>query len=254
MFNITLYERISQAFTSLPLAEQRVCSYLLHNGHAHADLSLDELASYVGVSKPVVVRMCQHLGYAGFRAFRLEWATQRGRFLPNTTSVPGFAEIFASLQQTADFLSPDTIDQAASIIRRARQFYIYASGGSSFIAELAAAAFSTIGRLAITFNEAVWRMPNTNFADADTAVLVISYRGANTMIKDVVERDRKRGARIIVLTSNPDSELAQVSDLILVTGCQVLDSRELEKTAARMVQLASIHALVKATAQQDMGS
>jgi DNA-binding MurR/RpiR family transcriptional regulator len=94
-------------------------------------------------------------------------------------------------------------------------------------------------------------MPNTIFANADTAVLVISYRGANPVMQQVVERDRKRGARIIVLTSNPNSELAQAADLVLVTGCQVgADSMELEKTAARVVQIASVHALVAATAQQ----
>jgi DNA-binding MurR/RpiR family transcriptional regulator len=177
---------------------------------------------------------------------------QRGRSLPDTTyAVPGFAEIFASLQQTAELLSPDALVQAASIIRRARQFFIYASGGSSFVAQLAAAAFTTIDRLAITFNEAVWRMSNTIFADADTAVLVISHRGSNTTMQQVVERDRKRGARIVLLTSNPNSDLAQVADIVLTTGCQVSgDSMELEKTAVRVVQSAAIHALVAATAQQ----
>lgn len=244
-----LHKRISQTFATMPPAEQRVATFLLRKGHEHADFSLAQLAELAGVSNAVVIRMCQVLGYTGFREFRLEWARIRARSGSKEESVPAvYAEIFHALRQSADLLSIETLERAATAILGSRQQFIYGSGGSSYVANLAAAAFNAVGRMSIPFTESGWQVRSRVYSGVDTTVLVISYRGYNAGIQRAVEADRDQGAQIITLTSDPGSELARMADIMLVTGGPAgPDNCELELSACRVVQLAVVHALVGAT-------
>lgn len=241
----TLHTKLSMCFSGLPPAEQKVAGYLLHHAADHPDLPIAELAARVQVSKAVVVRMCQFLGFSGYREFRLEWARESPwQAASERVAMPIMGTVYRELLNTEDLLSVQALDQAAAAILRAKNFFIYGSGGSSLLAQLAAAAFASLGRLPVTFNEAMWRSHPPIFADAQTTVLVISHRGVNPQIQKVVDGDRERGATIITLTSNPYSELAHAADILLITGCPAgSDIRSLELSAARVVQMACLHAL-----------
>lgn len=241
----SLAARLSWCNALFPPAEQKVAAYLLRNGSKHPDLTLAELAAHAKVSKPVVVRMCQMIGYSGFNEFRLQWAREHPASVSNCSDgLPDLADLLKSLHHTAELLSPDALNKAAQAIALAKQFFIYGSGGSGLIAQLAGAAFASLGRLPVIFNEVMCRMGDTKFADSKTTVLIISHRGVNQLIEEFVRDDKARGATVVTLTSNPQSPLAGISDVLLATSAPASSkSKQLNIFAARSVQIAALYTL-----------
>lgn len=234
-----------------PPAERKVAAYLLTHGGEHGDIPLSDLAARAGVSKPVVVRMCQLLGFSGFSEFRLQWARESGTLNRQVRDTPGtIVDIADALDNTAELLSSAALDDAAAAIVQARRFFIYGSGGSGLIAQLAGTAFAALGKLPVTFSEAMWHMPGTRLADGQTTILVISHRGANSAIEAVTKGDRDLGATVVALTSNPSSRLARIADILLVTDRpEKADDKSLDWLAARALQITAVRALATKVCQ-----
>jgi DNA-binding MurR/RpiR family transcriptional regulator len=242
--------RLAHCFTNFPPAEQKVAFFLLHSGDKYQDFTLLDLATHAGVSKAVVVRMCQQMGLSGFRDFRLRWVKETAKYemieeTSGSVEDPGLlSHAFTALKQEVNMLSADALEQAASVMIGAKRLFIYASGGSNMIGQLAATAFSEVGLLAITFNEAIWRLPDPTNANGETAILAISHRGKNERLEEIIKNDRARGATVVLLTSVPGSDLTYCADICLYTGSPAgNDNRELEKSAARIVQITALQVL-----------
>lgn len=85
--------------------------------------------------------------------------------------------------------------------------------------------------------------------EATTVVVVISHRGENRTVHGFVKRCKELGATVIAVTSGVASALAQMADIVLLTGAPVEDNRKkLEVAPSRVVQMAVLQALVHAVA------
>lgn len=239
---------LSRQLPYLRPSEQKVASFLLYEGAEITDWSLDSLATRAGVSQAAVVRMCQALGYDGFRPFRHDWLLDHVG--PQSRHQGGGHPLWPALealQETVELLDPDALTKAGHTIRTASKVLVYGQGGSGYVARIAAASLTIMGQLAVALGESErnsLQLP----VDEDTALIVISHRGENVPIHRFTERCQERGATVIAVTSGVASQLAQMADILLLTGAPVENDRQqLEIAPARVVQMAVLQALVQAS-------
>ena len=62
--------RIEEKYGDLRKSEKIAADYILEHLNRLAELPLDRLAEYSGVSQPTVLRMVKAIGYGGYRKFR----------------------------------------------------------------------------------------------------------------------------------------------------------------------------------------
>lgn len=241
----SLRATIVSSVGGLSPTEVRVATFLLGDGSNHEDFSLSELAHKSGVSEAAVVRTCKALGFQGFRGFRLAWVREAGRRqdFREADSVL-FSDLFKTLHDT-EVLLVEGLAPAAEAIARAERVFLYGSGASALIAEVSAKSFTVAGHFAIAFRDDSSGLQALRHLGPSSVVVIVSHRGENDALAEILGESKERGAVRIVLTSEPRSTLATMADIVLLTAGAV-DSANSSPVGshARVVQLAAVHALI----------
>ncbi len=244
---------IARSLNSLSPSGERVARFLLAEGAKRDDFSLREIARQSGVSEAAVVRMCKALGFRGFREFRLAWARERGLRADRERTPELFADVVAALRETEALIQEGLADAAAAIARADRVF-LYGSGASALVAEVTAKSFMVAGHFAVAYRDDSGGQEALRHVGGSSVVLVISHRGENEALADVLRHGKERGAVCIVLTSEPKSSLAGMADILLATG-GALNTPKSSAVGShgRVVQLAAVHALITEISSQAGG-
>lgn len=259
----TLRACIAHQYDLLPAAQKKAATWFLAEGGNHLGCSLNDVVERANVSPTAVIRMCQALGLPGYREFRLRWALEESnrRSASSSTATAtredssaddssAFTAIHMAIQETEELLDLRNVQDAARIVSAAKRVLIYGSGSSGLVARLASVSFSWAGLRSSVISDTQLRAePESSDCDEQTAVLVISHRGFWPEVRTRLANDRNSGAKVIVITSAPHSELASHADCLLVTGCPCPpceDNRLLALSAARVAQTAAIYVLVDA--------
>lgn len=225
-------------------AERRVADFLLNEGHHYHDFTLSDLAQRTGASQSAIVHMCQTLGLSGFREFRLLWVRESAiESACDVSESVIFRTLFSELLRTEQLLAGE-LDKAAVCVAGAKKVFIFGSGGSGLVAELAAEGLAVAGRLAFTLSSN--KRITSTFFDSETVVLVISHKGENNELAEAMERARNAGATTVLITGAPDSRLASIADILLLTSAPKEGAFSLATAEVRTLQLAAVYALVTA--------
>ena len=78
MQEIEWMDRVRSTYAALRPSEQKVADFVLANPERCAKASIGELAEWVQVSQPTVIRFVQALGFDGYRHFKYCLARSQG--------------------------------------------------------------------------------------------------------------------------------------------------------------------------------
>lgn len=209
--------------------------------------STQELAHAAGTSTATVIRACQSLGFRGFQHLRLELAretaahsippesgsnTQPSEGAASDGTHPGtlpgahqrdavtqaFESARAALAQTCNAIDREALATAACLIASAKRVVCAANGFSSPPLQDAAMRFATIGRPVEAPIDILAQQFAAHTLTADDVCLALSHSGANSHTLATVRAARKRGARVIVLSSYERAPLPELADITVSTG------------------------------------
>lgn len=125
------------------------------------------------------------------------------------------AEIEA-LQKTRDSLGEQFLNIVEAIVDCKGKVVITGIGKPGHIAKKIAATFSSLGTPAFYLHPAEALHGDLGMVSEDDVVIAISYSGESEEITRILSGLRMIGARIIAITGNKESTLAQYSDIVEV--------------------------------------
>lgn len=236
----------------------RVIQYFCDAGLQIMTTSLSQIVAACDVSPATVVRVCQHLGYAGLKEYRIALAKESARPLqPSVTITPLDPDIaiiekvlqgcMASLQASASTLNASNFTDAVEALKRASNIDIYAVGGSVPIASYFRHQLMKLGiRSSVYMDDSTIRL---SFAQRkeNEVVIGMSCSGATENIVSSLLSAKKLHATTIALTNFPLSPLGQAADILLVTSGDPFWENDLN-TYSRLAQLAVVDMLYAALA------
>lgn len=243
--------------------ERVIVHYLLAKGSEINALTIAEVAQAHEVSEALIVKLSKKLGYNGFRELRdkihrysqLPVSDLYQEIDPDDSPAVIVQKIFRTaiqaLEETIAILNINDFARAVDILIDARQRDFYGVGGSATIIKDASHKFLRIGVRTNVCDDAHLMMMSASLLDARDAVLVVSHSGQTTAVLEAARLARNNGARIIALTNYPNSALAGIADVVLLStarGSALMS----ENAAARIAQLNIIDALFVCVAQRDM--
>ena len=210
-------------------AEKTVIDYLVTQKNAIEPLTIQEIAKATFVHPSTFIRIAKKLGYSGWlelkSAFLEEQRYLTSHFdtidanLPFLSSDHGLtiAQKIATLEQTTiqdtlSLLKQEELQLAADLLDGAKEIKIFTSNANLFIAQDFALKLRRIKkrvRIAETIGE---HMYEAETCDADTCVLLISYTGENSALRQILSTLKKQQSKIIGLTSIGENSIEQASD------------------------------------------
>ncbi|MEW9808280.1 MurR/RpiR family transcriptional regulator [Mesorhizobium sp. ZMM04-5] len=209
--------------------ERKIAEVFLSDLHFACSASIAVLADKAGVSEPSITRLCRALNCTGLRDFklRLAQALAIGEFYlvppPPSTNSPeeriAAAVCDAAIETIVAVrkdVSMGTIMTAGERLSKARQVYIYGSGGISSLG-----AIELQNRLfrfsipAIAHIDGQMQQMTAAVADPDTVTIGISLSGSAPAAVAATEIARRYGARTISIAPGK-SPLAQASEINVV--------------------------------------
>lgn len=243
--------------------ERGIVHYLLDKGSEVSTLTIAEVAQLHEVSEALIVKLSKKLGYNGFRELRdkvhrysqLPVSDLYQEIDPEDSPAVIVQKIFRTaiqaLEETIAILSIDHFSNAVEAMIKARQRDFYGVGGSATIIKDASHKFMRIGVRSSVYDDAHLMMMSASLLDERDVVLAVSHSGQTSAVLEATRLARRNGAKIIALTNYPNSALADIADIVLLStarGSALMS----ENAAARIAQLNIIDALFVCVAQRDM--
>jgi arabinose-5-phosphate isomerase len=116
----------------------------------------------------------------------------------------------------------DRFDCAVSLLRQCRgRVILTGMGKSGIISRKIAATLTSTGTAALFLHPAEARHGDLGVIQSDDVILALSYSGETDELLLLIETIRRLGAKLIAITGNPKSTLAQAADVAL--DCSVTE-------------------------------
>lgn len=253
-----IIEEIRRVGEGLGPAAQRVAAFIIENSARVPDLSITDVARAANVSEPTVARLCQSLGYSGFRELRIVLARQQPdsmpfvqhaitlRDRPNEIASKVIDKGVSALMKLKSELDYASISAASILLAEARRIEFYAHGESGFLAQDAQLRFARLGIPAIAYTDSHLHVMSAATLGPRDAVVCISRSGANAELVQTLAILGENSVPVVGILPRDTALGAYCTQVVHIAAED--DDNVYAPQSYRLSQMAAIEALAIATA------
>lgn len=222
---VDLVHMIQEKRSGLSKSERRLVDTILADIEFALHASLVEIAQRAQTSNPTMTRLCRHLGFSGFKEFKLSLAHSMAvgsRY--HTHVAPKNIEdvtenvingIQQALQRLHEQLDYSVLNQAVAWISQAQKVAVFGGGGgSSIVAQDAEYRLFRLGVHVVAYNDSqLQRMVAATLKENDV-LLTISTSGRNQEMVECVAIAQEYHAQVVAITRT-GSPLGKAADFLI---------------------------------------
>ena len=225
-------QRLESHLPDLTKSQQRIAHYLLASYDEAAFLPAADLAQRLDLSEATLVRFAKAVGYDGFRDLRRSLQELfRAKATPASRLQHKLGELASSqghvlnkvlamevqyLTEASQSVDAADFDQAVEILLSGRRIFVFASGPSGILADLAEWRLRRLGILTIAMTESGRHLlEKLQLLQAEDVVLVAGFHHVRPEIIAVLDHARALDCRSILLTDTLGPALRDKPDVIL---------------------------------------
>lgn len=228
-----LFQKIEELMVNYQDARYAIGEFVLHERSNLYVYTIHDIAERTYTSKATVVRFAKTLGYDGWKEFMKEFIAEMkyqemhqgdvdanypfqeqdstDRIIENLKTLQ-----MESLQDTADLMDSKLVEEAVSMLRRARQVVLFGVSPNIYQGELFRRKFTTIGKLIEVARHGEAGIMS-NALGADDCAIIISYSGNNEQSEPLCHLPLLKDHEVSILgiTSGGDNYLRRTADCVL---------------------------------------
>lgn len=212
--------------------EKAIIGYLLKNPEDVMNLNVRELADKTFSSPSTIIRMCQRVGFEGYKDFRqtmiYEIASKnnkRDNEIEDVSQYDSISEIIkkvtykniASLEETMNLVDDETLGKCVEIIDKAKNICLYGIGASLCVARDAYLKFLRLNKQCTINDDLHSQLLQAKNMTSDDVGIVISYSGCTVEMIECMRIMKENNVHIIAVTRNTPSIVAKLSDYVIYT-------------------------------------
>jgi DNA-binding MurR/RpiR family transcriptional regulator len=225
-------QRLESYLPTLTKSQQRIASYLLASYDEAAFLSAAEVANRLDLSEATMARFAQAVGYEDYRELRrclqelfrsratpasrlqhklTELASSQGHVLTKVLAME--LQYLTEASQSIDLAD---FDRAVDILLSGERFFVFASGPSGILADLATWRFRRLGIPTIAMTESGRHLlENLQLLRPGDAMLVAGFQHLTPELVAVLDHATATGCPSILLTDILGPLLGDKADVTL---------------------------------------
>jgi len=225
-------QRLENRLPGFTKSQKRVAAYLLANYDEAAFSPAADLAQRLGVSEATMARFARACGYDGYRELRsclqglfrakATPASRLQRKLGELADSQGhvLAKVLAMevqyLTEAAQSIDPADFDRAVDLLLNGQRIFVFGSGPSGILADLAEWRLRRFGILTIAMTESGRHLlEKLQLLQADDAVLATGFYRVRPELVTVLDHARVTRCRSILLTDTLGPALRDKTDVVL---------------------------------------
>jgi DNA-binding MurR/RpiR family transcriptional regulator len=225
-------QRLEDHLPSLTKSQRRIASFLLASYDEAAFFSAADLAERVNVSEATIVRFARAVGYAGFPELRRNLQTLfRAKVSPASRLQRKLSELASSqgpvltqvlemevqyLTEASHSIEPADFDRAVDILLGGQRVFLFGSGPSGILADLAELRLRRFGILAMAMTESGRHLlEKLQLLRPGDVLLATGFQRVRPELVAVLDHARETGCRSILLTDTLAPAFRNAADVIL---------------------------------------
>lgn len=244
--------RLREMQKEVSSTERNVAEYLISNPNEVHECTIRELAAKMFVSPSTIVRLCQHLGFEGYRDFRqaviYELALYQNSNRANVDDISPTDSLevivekvtyrnIKSLEETHNLLDLEKIKICVDLITAAKSVYLFGIGASFCVAKDAHLKFLRVDKTCFIGED--WHIQSVlsqNAMSCDVGI-VISYSGETVEMVECMKHLCENKVPVIAITRFASSTIASMTDHVLYTS----DSESIFRVGALSSRIAQLN-------------
>lgn len=250
-----IHLQIKSLYTDFSPKEQAIADYILENPSKVSHGSISDLASELGIADSTFFQFTKTLGFNGFKDFKMALLKQENDLTAitvhenvqkNDSELVMAQKVFDSnmttLTDTRKLLKEEDLKKAVTMISESRRLYFFGVGGSEIVAT---DAYHKFLRSPIPVGHSTdyhIQLMEASLLTEEDCALFISHSGKSKETIHIAEAVKKAGTKVIVVTSQANSPLAKLGDVVFISISEEIEFRS-EALASRIAQLSIIDSL-----------
>lgn len=231
--------------------EKEISIYILNNMKEILSLTSSEMADNIGVSQSSIIKFIKKLGFNKFGEFKiqvtkeLENAKQNKDKIHNEIylddsledlSAKVFNETVKAMEDTLKIIDHKYFENVIDVIRQSHKILLIGSGMSSIVAKDLEIKLIKIRIDALHYESSHMQLMKLATMDEQDLVIAISHRGETEDVIDVIKKAKKKGIKVLSITSIEKNTVADFSDFNLKVISEENNFRS-SAISSRMAQL-----------------
>ena len=243
MINIEWIQRLESQRFNLTKREEAIVSYLEEHFDDLPHISVKDVVEATGTSRSTVHRLCDKMGYDGFKAFKQAMAeykqslrTGEADFTPRMLTPKiaaadamrqaqspyelfqkGFEVDMQALQRSMTKFPKEQITRIVQLILQANTLYCLGYQSGQFPAEFLGERLSRLRcKVQLIGGERRRIKDMISSIDKDDLLLLFEYHKDFTLDRRLLEFAHERGAKVIAMTDYPTSPVVSAADETLI--------------------------------------
>ncbi|WP_293913819.1 MurR/RpiR family transcriptional regulator [Deinococcus sp.] len=221
--------RIRLQADNLSPSLRRVADHVLQDAENVVHQTITELATSVGVGEATITRLCRKLDFAGFHAFKIALAADvlgRGnRPIPQGGGLRArasrlVAQTAQTLEDTAQLLDPEVLEQVADRLARAPRADLTGQGNSGLLAIYFAHRLMRLGITALVHTDPHLAAVAISTAPRGGVVIGLSSSGSTIDTVQHLHLAHSQGHYTVALTHRARSPITRYASAVLFTSTQ----------------------------------
>ena len=225
--------RLREASEALSPTERSVATQIIADPKLVLNHSVRSLAQQTFCSTATIVRLCNHIGYPGYRDFRQAVAYElavrdqtklrQQRAIERTDSLEGIIDKITyqnivSLEETQELMDAQVLQRCVNLLHRAKVMYLFGMGASVCTAKDAYLKFLRANKLCVLNEDWHSQLLQARNATAEDVAIVLSYSGATVEMIECMKALKDNGTPTIAITRFLKSPVSDLADEKLYTA------------------------------------
>lgn len=211
--------------SNLTKSEIKLANYIATHAERVIYDSIRSLGKATDTSDATIIRLCKKLGFSGFSKLKIFLAQESmAQKAPssNNEKKPFYADsanlLINSISKTENLLVPDNLLTAVKFLSKAQQVYLFGVGHSGESAKDFAKTWLRIGLIAHAEVDPHIQVQISSLLSQKDVLVGLSLSGHTKDTFDSLKLAKKNGAKIITISNDLSSPIAELGDVQLQTA------------------------------------
>lgn len=247
---------IKSIYKNLTPKEQKIADYILKEPQKVSHSSISDISSDLNIADSTFFQFTKKLGFSGFKDFKMALLTSDDYQNPMTTihqnitqdddelemAYKIFDSNISTLLDTKKLLDKQKLKDTVDFIDQSDRLFFFGVGGSEIVASDAYHKFLRSPVNVVHNADYHIQLMEASMMTEKDCALLISHTGKSKETIQLAEVAKKNGAKIIVVTSQIQSQLAKLADVVFTSISEETAFRS-EALASRISQLSILDAI-----------